>query len=52
MTALIRFRSCALAVADFIIGLFIEEDRPAHSGESIEYRGPERDEDENGWFVG
>ena len=51
MTALIRFRSCALAVADFIIGLFMEEDRPAHANESVEYRGPERDEDERNWWV-
>ena len=51
MTALLRFKSCALAVAGYIIGLFIAEDRPAHANESIEYRGPERDEDADRWFL-
>ena len=51
MTALLRFKSCALAIADFIIGMFMEEDRPAHDHESIEYSGPERDEKDGAWWI-
>jgi hypothetical protein len=52
MTALLRFKSCAVALAGFVLSLVIEEDRPAHAGESLDYRGPQRRDDENGWFIG
>ncbi len=51
MTALLRFRSCAIAIADWLLSLVIEEDRPAHSGESLDYQGPQRRDDESGWWV-
>jgi hypothetical protein len=51
MTALLRFKSCAVALADWLLSMVIEEDRPAHANESMEYRGPDRDEDERNWWV-
>ena len=50
MTAFIRFRSCAIAVADFILGMFLEEDRPAHDHESTDYTGPTRN-DGGSWWI-
>lgn len=52
MTALLRFKSCPLAIAGWILGLFIEEDRPAHDHETLDYQGPRRDDDESGWWIG
>jgi hypothetical protein len=52
MTALLRFKSCALEAVGWLLSLVIDEDRPAHAGESLDYQGPQRRDDENGWFIG
>jgi hypothetical protein len=52
MAGLLEAEGAAFDVAGFVLGLFIEEDRPAHAGESVDYQGPQRRDDENGWFIG
>ena len=51
MTDLLRFKSCAIALAGWVLDLFIPEGRPAHSGEALDYQGPRRDDDESRWFT-